>query len=835
MVNKIVSKLMIRFFKSKIFILVMFSLLTINSYSQDLLKGKDISTIKVDMLTDEEILQYKAQLQQSGLSESQAEQLAIQRGFPTTEIVKLRARLARLDASSITPDLKKKIDDKAKKDKLEGGRSTDTTGFDKDLKKLKEKTFSTYIFGGDLFNNDNITFEPNLRIPTPSNYVIGADDELIVDVYGYQEVNHKLTVSPEGKVAIPNVGLIDVNGASVETATKRIKERMTKSGYASINNGKSNLQVSIGKIRSIKITVIGDARKVGTYTLSSLASLFNALYACGGPNETGSLRNIELIRNNKVVKKFDAYKFLLNADQSSDVRLNDRDVIRIPSAKRLMTLSGEINKPAVFEGIDNEPIAKIFEYAGGFAPNAYSASVHIIQTTDKEKKIKDVYKADYNSYIPTNGDIIEVGKVLDRFANKITLTGAVYRPGLYELSQGLTLNKLIQNADGLTPEAFTQRGIIKRTNDDYSKEMLSFNPLDIMNGKQKDIDLKKNDEVEIGLSKDYKQEYTVTIQGEVKKPNVYPYYENQTLKDLIFAAGGYTDASTIERIEIASRIDLDKYDSKSNELSNVININSQKDLDLKGIDVKLKPWDIVTIRVKPGYKSQAKVKIEGEVLYPGSYIIANRNEKVSSLINRAGGLTNSAFPKGVYITRTNKANILKDTADIYFKKLKSQIKDSSSSVTSEYANPTFKIGLNVDKLLADTNSLENIYLQEDDIVNVPKQKREIKVNGEVLFPTEVVYVPYQNLKYYIERAGGFTDNAAKRRVIVLNANGVAAKTKKFLFFKTYPKVDEGSEVFVPRVNVNIGKKLTTAETIGIASAIGSLAGIIIAIINVTKK
>jgi protein involved in polysaccharide export with SLBB domain len=824
---------MIRFIKSKIAIVTVFAFLSINSYSQDLLKGKDISTIKVDMLTDEEILQYKAQLQQSGLSESQAEQLAVQRGFPAAEIVKLRARLARLDASAITPAIKQKIDAKAKKEQLEGGRSTDTTGFDKDLKKLKEKTFSTYIFGGDLFNNDNITFEPNLRIPTPSNYVIGADDELIIDVYGYQEVNQKLTVSPEGKISIPNVGLIDVSGSSVETATKRIKERMTKSGYASLNSGQSHLQVSIGKIRSIKITVIGDARKVGTYTLSSLASLFNALYACGGPSETGSLRNIELIRNSKVVRKFDAYKFLLNADQTSDVRLMDRDVIRIPSAKNLITLSGEINKPAVFEAIEGEPIAKIFEYAGGFAPSAYSASIHIIQTTDKEKRIKDVAKSEYTVYQPQNGDIIEIGKVLDRFANRINIKGAVYRPGQYELSNGLTLSKLISNAEGLTPEAFVQRGVIMRTNDDYSKEMLSFNPIEIINGKQKDIELKKNDEVMIGVSKDYKEEYFVTIQGEVRKPEKYPYFENQTVKDLIFAAGGFTDGSSIERIEIASRLDLNKYDSKSNEMAQVININSEKELDLKGKDIKLKPWDIVNVRTKPGYKSQVRVRIDGEVLYPGYYILASKDEKVSSLLSRSGGLTHSAFLKGISITRINKTNILKDTSDIYYKKLKQQIKDTSSGAASDYVNPTVKIGLDVEKLLADSNSLENIYLQEDDIINVPKQKREIKISGEVLFPTEVVFVAGQDLNYYVDRAGGYTDDAKKGRVYVLKPNGVAAKTKHFLFFRTYPKVEEGSEILVPKVSIK--KKASSAETVAVATGLAALAGVVVAILNLLKQ
>jgi protein involved in polysaccharide export with SLBB domain len=817
------------------FLLLVIALLFVNysTYSQDLLKGKDISTIKVDMLTDEEILQYKAQLQQSGLSESQAEQLAVQRGFPAAEIVKLRARLARLDASSITPDIKKKIDAKAKKEQLEGGRSTDTTGFDKDLKKLKEKTFSTFIFGGDLFNNDNITFEPNLRIPTPKNYTIGADDEVVIDVFGYQEVNQKLTVSPEGNITIPNVGLINVNGLTVENAARRIKDKMIRSGYASISNGQSQIQVSIGKIRSIKVTVIGDARKVGTFTLSSLATLFNALYACGGPNETGSLRNIELVRNNKVVTKFDAYKFLLSADQTSDVRLNDRDVIRIPSAKNLITLTGEINKPAVFEAIEGEPISKIFEYAGGFAPSAYSASIHIIQTTDKEKRIKDVTKAEYVTYQPQNGDIIEIGKVLDRFANRVNIKGAVYRPGQYELSNGLTLNKLISNAEGLTPEAFIQRGVIMRTNDDYSKEMLSFNPIEIINGKQKDIELKKNDEIMIGISKDYKEEYFVTIQGEVRKPEKYPYFENQTVKDLIFAAGGFTDGSSVERIEIASRLDLNKYDSKSDEIAKVININSEKELDLKGKDIKLKPWDIVNVRTKPGYKSQVRVRIDGEVLYPGYYILASKDEKVSSLLSRSGGLTHLAFLKGVSITRVNKTNILKDTSDIYFKKLKQQIKDTSSGAASDYINPTVKIGLDVEKLLADSNSLENIYLQEDDIINVPKQKREIKVSGEVLFPTEVVYVAGQDLNYYVDRAGGYTDDAKKGRVYVLKANGVAAKTKHFLFFKSYPKVEEGSEILVPKISTK--KKASATETVAISTGIAALAGVVVAILNLLKK
>jgi len=372
-----------------------------------------------------------------------------------------------------------------------------------------------------------------------------------------------------------------------------------------------------------------------------------------------------------------------------------------------------------------------------------------------------------------------------------------------------------------------------RTNDDYSKEMLSFNPIEIINGKQKDIELKKNDEVLIGTSKDYKTDYKVTIQGQVRKPDDYPYFENQSLKDLVFAAGGFTEGSSIERIEIASRLDLTKYDSKSNEIAQVININSEKELDLKGKEIKLKPWDIVTIRTKPGYKSQVKVKIEGEVLYPGTYVLASKDEKVSSLLNRSGGLTRLAFLKGISITRINKTNILKDTSDIYFKKLKKEIKDTGSSANLDYINPTVKIGLDVEKLLADSNSLENIYLQEDDVINVPKQKREIKVSGEVLFPTEVVYVDGQGLSYYVDRAGGYTDDAKKGRVYVLKPNGVAAKTKHFLFFKSYPKVEEGSEILVPRISIK--KKVSSAETVAVTTGIAALAGVLVAILNLLKK
>ncbi|MFY8128789.1 MAG: SLBB domain-containing protein [Chitinophagaceae bacterium] len=802
------------------------------SLAQDILKGKDISQIKVDMLTDEEIVQYKQQLAQSGLSESQAEQLAIQRGFPASEIVKLRARLAKLDMSALSQN-KSNAKNAPIKPKTYEGREVDSSGFDKDLKNFKAKTPSSYIFGGDLFTNENITFEPNLRIPTPKNYVIGPDDEINVDVYGYQEVNQKLQVSPEGFITLPYVGMINVSGLTVEQATKKIKDKMIGNGYSSIASGQSTVNISVGKIRSIKVTVIGEANKVGTFTLSSLATLFHALYAAGGPNEKGSLRTIEVIRNSRVIEKFDAYNFLMKGNQTSDVRLMDRDVIRIPTAQNQITLSGEIRKPAVFEILPNESLQDLITYAGGFTPIAYTSALHIIQNTGKEKQIVDVPKANFYTYKPQNGDVIEVEKIIDRFANKITIKGAVYRPGDFAYIQGLTLSKLIANADGLKPEAFTQRGSIIRLNEDFTKTIIPFNPLQIIKGTQVDIALEKNDEVTIGVAKDFTEDFIVTINGQVKNPGQYPFYKNQRLKDVIFAAGGFTEGASLDKIEVARRLNKDKEDS-SYQLANIVTISSQKELDLEANDIELHPYDIITIRTKISYKDQKYVRVEGEVLYPSTYILKSKNERVSDLLKRTGGFTNTAFLKGAYITRINKSELLKDTNSVYSKRLLQQGKDSSGLKSSDLFIKTIKIGINVNDIVANENSLENIYLQEGDILTIPNKKREIKVTGEVLFPTEVVFVEGEDLKYYIERAGGYTDKALKRKVIVLQPNGVAVKTKKFLFFKTYPKVEEGSEILVPMQSQNLGKKLTTAETIGIASSITGLAAVVVAILNATK-
>lgn len=458
----------IKFLYRVVFLCCFFCFFVRGLKAQDILKSKDLSTFKVDNLSDDDINKFKQQLQQSGLTETQAEQLALQRGLPSSELSRLRARLASSNTNtnkSLTSRAISRVIDTS--DNLNNNLVQDV---------VQERESSSTVFGSELFNNPTPIFEPNLRIPTPKNYILGPDDELIIDVFGYQEANYHLTVSPEGSINIPFIGIVPVTGITIEQSTKRIKDKMIHSGYASLENNQSQLQVSIGKIRSIKVTVIGDAKKPGSYNISSLSTLFNALYAAGGPTNKGSFRQIELIRNNKVITRLDAYDFLLRGDQTNNVRLTDQDVIRIPPAKVQVSLLGQVKREGIFEVLPSENLQKIIDYSGGFTNEAYTASIQIKQVTDKERRIKDVLKNEFSVYTPLKGDSIVVSKILNRYNNRITISGAVYRPGTYELEKGITLSRLIAKADGLKEDAFKDRGEIVRTNDtDLTKMIIPFN------------------------------------------------------------------------------------------------------------------------------------------------------------------------------------------------------------------------------------------------------------------------------------------------------------------------------------------------------------------------
>ncbi|MDI9364546.1 MAG: SLBB domain-containing protein [Flavobacterium sp.] len=786
--------------------------------SQDILKSKDLTTLKVDALSDEEIGKIKEQLAQSGLTDLQAEEFFLQKGLPLIEAQKLQARLAG-----------KKTKPHFSNSTKNASRTTDTSS----LKYGDGEPFKSNVFGSELFTNNKLFFEPDLRIATPKNYAIGPDDELVIDVFGYQEANYRLQVSAEGTINIPLIGVISVNGLTVEQASKRIKDKLQQNGYANIATGKTQVQISIGKIRTINVTVIGEARKPGTYSISSLSTVFNALYLAAGPTDKGSFREIEVVRNSKVLVKLDAYDFLLKGDQSKNVHLMDQDVIRIPVAKVQVSLSGEVKREGVFEVLPTNSLQELIDFAGGFTSEAYTASIQIKQVTDKERRVKDLPKDEFLNYIPTKGDSVFVGKILNRYTNSVNIKGAIYRPGTYELSSGLTLSKLIAKADGLKDEAFKNRGLIIRTNElDLTKKVLPFSVQNIINKTDIDIVLQKDDQVIIGAADVYKQNYTLQLLGEVKKPGIFNYVEGITLKDLLFLAEGFTDASAIDKIEIARRYASDSV-TNVNNIAVIVDATSEKNLSTIGTDIQLNPWDIVSVRKKPNYQEQISVKILGEVKYPGDYALTTKNERVSNLIARSGGLTNFAFTEAASLTRINKVELRRLNQD-NLKKLQKDVNDStttSNKFTTDIFKPTIKVGLNLQEILNKSGGIDDVVLQEGDVLNIPKQQREVKVNGEVMVPSEVVYKQDANLSYYINKAGGFTDNAREQRVYVIYPNGSAARIKKFLFFKTNPKVTAGSEILVPQIPERKKAGLSTTEIIGLTSAVASLTGVVIAILR----
>ncbi|RYE17345.1 MAG: capsule biosynthesis protein, partial [Sphingobacteriaceae bacterium] len=495
------------------------------------------------------------------------------------------------------------------------------------------------IFGADLFSNKNLSFEPNLKLATPINYIIGPDDQLNINVYGSSLVNWKLDVSPEGNINIPGIGIVNVAGKTIENATSIIKNKLSANNYA-IGRGTS-VQVSLGNIRSIRVIIIGQVNRPATYTLPSLATVFNALYAAGGPNETGSFRQIEIIRNGRRIRTLDVYDFLTRGSQKDNIGLQDQDIIRVPTYRTRVEMAGQVKIPALFEVLPGESLQTVINYAGGFTDSAYTARIKVTQISDQQRKLTDVVEADYNSYIPLRGDRYFIQSVLNRFENRVTINGAIFRPGEYELQNGLTLSQLIANAAGIKEDAFTERGTVTRLKPDNSVQILDFSVKDVLN-KIGDIVLQREDVVDISSIFDLRDKYTITINGSVRKPGIFAFGENMKVEDLILKAGGFAEGATSKRIEVARRVNDADPQSKSTRVAQVFSINVDSQLKLNSVNFLLKPFDIVSIYSLPGYEKQKTVKVEGEVLYPGSYTIQTKNEKISDLITRAGGLTVSA-------------------------------------------------------------------------------------------------------------------------------------------------------------------------------------------------
>lgn len=807
--------------------------------------SKDFSSIRVDELSDAQIRQFIQQVESQGLTEAQLEQVAQARGMSSTEISKLRARVDKLKQTGAN-DSNSSSNNQTNQNTTSASRelnfTPDSLPNNTEAAADALNSFKPKIFGADLFKNSGTTFEPNLRIATPANYQLGPDDEVLIDIYGYSEANYKLRVSPEGTINIPYVGIISVSGQTIEQASQRIRSRLT-SVYPNMRSGNTKVNIALGNIRSIRVTLLGEVTRPGTYTLSSLGTVFNALYSSGGPAENGSFREIEVIRNNRVIAKLDVYEFLLRGFQRNNIRLQDQDIIRIPTYKKRVEFAGEVKRPAIYEATASETLQDVIDFAGGFTSEAYTARVKVIQNTSKERRITDVFADNFNTYVPNNGDRYFAEPILERFENRVTINGAVFRPGQYQLEPGLTLGALIKKAEGVTEDAFLSRGYITRLRADNSPELLSFDLAQILNGSAADISLQREDEITISSIFDLREEYKVSIDGEVRMPGTVDYAENMSLEDLLIIAGGFKEGASAKRIEISRRVKDSDAGASNSRIAEVYQVDVDQNLIIQGPKFVLQPFDIVSVRNAAGYEVQRQVRVEGEVLYPGTYTITSKDERISDLVKRVGGLTDLAYLSGASLKRSDvsekgsgKNRINTEEEDRLkvqkLQRLQETAKDSADIIQQQNVLRNDFVGIDLERILDKPKSKFDLILEEGDVLRIPKQLQTVKVSGEVLYPTTAIYHSGKGFKQFISDAGGFSDRSLKKRSYVIYANGAVRSTKKFMFFNNYPMVKPGAEIFVPKKSEQ--KKLSASEIVGLTSGIASLGAIILGVLNLIK-
>jgi len=796
--------------------LVLLTPLSVNA--QGIFQSKDLSTIKVDYLSQEDLVKIDAQLKSNNMTIDQAEPMALSKGMSQEEFDKLKIKLKNLSATSEIVSNTNQV----KNSKTESARSQE-----KIINNKVKDSVNALIFGSELFDNPTLNFEPDLKLATPINYILGPGDELQVSVYGVQEYNASIPVSVEGKISIQYVGQIAVSGITVEAATQKIRASIAKV-YSTVRSGQSQVSVSLSGIRTIKVTVVG-GKQPGNYSVSSLSTVYNALHLAGGPGKNGSYRNIELIRNNKVYKNIDIYRFLVKGDQSDNVSLKDNDVIRIPAYSQRVTIQGEVKRPGIFEMKDGETFSNLLNFASGFSEFAYTASVNVIQKTGKELKVHDINESEYNSYIPKVGDDFRVTKILNRFENRIKIEGAVFRPDYYSYNDGMRISDLITRAEGLKEDAYTKRARIIRLKSDLTTEIVNVDLSAVLSGDlTADVELKREDVITVYSILDFREEYKVTIDGEIKKPGVYDYFENLTLNDLIVEVGGLTGSAS-KRVEIARMVKsdvIDENDPKRIELLE-LEITAENNEQIKNFI--LKPFDVINIRRIAVYEKPEMVTVGGAVTYPGKYVLANKKETVYNVVMRAGGVTSIANIDGMKIKRPIKQDQIDqiESVDLNLNKSKNDTIGSNDKLAKKLKDDLkfSTIPVNWEKIVKDKNHYSNVTLFAGDEIIVATFNEGVKVTGNVLLTSEIPYRNGKGFKYYINAVGGVDNKGWKKKAYIIYPNGKASVTGSFLFFRSYPTVTPGSQIVVPEKPET--KKMSTGEWVSIGSVITSLALLIV--------
>ncbi len=727
------------------------------------------------------------------------------------------------------------------------------------------------LYGFNIFNNPNISFETSLKIPTPKNYTLGTDDELIIDINGFSEEHYTLPITSEGFIRVPKIGNVFVSGITIEEAKKRIVDRLSKIyvGLKSYNGAAPNTTatVSLGSIRTIRVTVLGEVVAPGSYSMSSLSKVMNALYLSGGPNENGTFRDIRVIRDRRLIAQVDLYDLLTTGNLRQNVTLQDQDIIQVGAYKSRIEITGRLRKPAIFENLPNESLEKIInDYANGFESDAYRQVLKVQRFTDKDLKLIDLNYDLLSSFYPKSGDLITVEQILtNRVENSVSLNGSVFRSGRYSVSDNQTLTKLIKRAEGFKQDAFLSRISIERLLDDLRLENISVNYNDIISGKTPDIVLKREDVITVYSVLDLLETYTVRIQGEVnfkeaapitstptkgttgvadtptgtsaETPTAsFPYVKNMTVEDLIQKAGGLKESAATGRIEVIRRKknigkdDPSQINSTIGEKFN-FSINGNLALDETSSKFILEPFDEVFVRSSPNYEKQQFVSIEGQVIFPGVYALERKDERISDLMRRVGGLNAQAYPAGATLIRKFKISQQEAARKRkQFSDLSDNNADVSVRVDEVKEVSEESIGIELVKAIENIGTPTDMLLQDGDIIRIPKEPQTVRMQGEVLYPTSTRFLDGMPFKHYISESGGFTDQSARKRSYIVYANGSVDRTRKlFGLFNIYPKVEPGSEIIVPRMNVRQAATDRLAQTITAVSGILTSAIALVAI------
>jgi len=671
------------------------------------------------------------------------------------------------------------------------------------------------------FENGYLTFEPSVNIATPKNYNIGPGDQIVIDIWGQSEQTYILEVSPEGSILIPSVGPIYLNGYSVEKAESRIFSRL-KSIYSTLGDG-TYAQISLGQIRTISVNVVGDVKRPGTYRMSAFGTAFNALYQAGGPSETGSLRDIQIFRGGQKVATLDAYDFLIDGG-GKNIMLQDQDVVIIKPYLSRVTIDGEVKRPAYYELANGETLHDAFRFAGGFNSTAYTKSVTVTRNLANLKTVETVDFNAFSDFEMISGDAVDIPKIQDRYLDRISINGAVNHPGEFSLSPGMKLSDVIALADGFRPDVFLERAVIIRQNQDFTLSTIAFAPSELI-AQEFDLDLQSEDIIEIQSLFDLRQELTVSIQGQVQEPKEVPYAENMTVEDLVFLAKGFKETAAKSFVEVARRVTSSQENNQVTAKLFNFPISENLELNPEDADFTLLPVDLVVIRKSPFYQEQDIVEVEGEVLYPGKYALNKKTERISDIIKRAGGLTEDAFiPGGTLIRQTE---YFDEGSAALVKKLRIQglgAADTTAAKGTFGINENESIAIELDKILKNPGSEDDVILKAKDVISVPKELQTVRVRGEIYFSSNIIFKSQDNLRDYVSQAGGATQKAMMKKAYVVYPNGSAEKTSSFLWFKHYPQIEPGAEIIVPRKPDR--RKLSPGEIISIASGIGTLALII---------